>query len=80
MKRTNVCIESAVTFKCKARANSEVEYYQLYENSVQIGNESKYGVWSKTMLKEGEFSYIFEAKNLVGIRTSCSVNIIPINE
>ena len=73
--RTNVCMESAVTFKCGARANAGFEYYQLYENSVQIGNESKYGVWNKTMSKEGEFGYSCEAKNLVGIRKSSSVNV-----
>ena len=73
--RTNVCIESAVTFKCEARANPEVEYYQLYENSVQIANESKYGVWNKRMSKEGEFSYACEAKNLIGIWKSSSVNV-----
>lgn len=31
-------MESAVNFKCGARANPEVEHYQLYENSIQIGN------------------------------------------
>ena len=73
--RTNVCMESAVTFKCGARANAGFAYYQLYENSVQIGNESKYGFWNKTMSKEGEFGYSCEAKNLVGIRKSSSVNV-----
>ena len=73
--RTNVCIESAVTFKCGARANLGVEYYQLYENSVQIVNGSKYGVWNKTTSKEGEYSYTFEAKTLVGIRIGSSVNV-----
>lgn len=72
---TNVSMESAVTFKCGARANPEVEYYQLYENSIQIGNERKYRVWNKTMSKEGEFIYTSEAKNLVGIRKSSSVNV-----
>ncbi|CAH3158846.1 unnamed protein product, partial [Pocillopora meandrina] len=73
--RTNVCIESAVTFKCEARANPEVEYYQLYENSALIANESKYGIWNKKMSKEGEFSYTCEAKNLIGIWKSSSVNV-----
>lgn len=68
-------MESAVTFKCGARANPEVEYYQLYENSIQIGNERKYRVWNKNMSKEGEFIYTSEAKNLVGIRKSSSVNV-----
>lgn len=49
-------MESAVTFKCGAWANPEVEHYQLYENSIQIGNERKDRVWNKTMSKEGEFS------------------------
>ena len=74
MTRTNVCMESAVTFKCGARANAGFAYYPMYENGVQIGNESKYGVWNKTMSKEGEFGYSCEAKNLVGIRKSSSVN------
>lgn len=68
-------MESAVTFKCGAWANPEVEHYQLYENSIQIGNERKDRVWNKTMSKEGEFSYISEERNLVGIRKSSSVNV-----
>lgn len=75
LTRTNVCRASEVAFKCVARAKPDVDYYQLYENNVQIGNESKYGVWNKSMSKEGEFSYTCEAKNSEGTRNSSSVNV-----
>ena len=68
-------MESAVTFKCGARANAGFAYYKTYENGVQIGNESKYGGWNKTVSKEGEFGYFCEPKNLVGIRKSSSVKV-----
>ena len=32
-------------------------------------------VWNETMSKEGEFSYISEERNLVGIRKSSSVSV-----
>lgn len=75
LTRTNVCKASVVDIKCGAIAKPDVEYYQLYENNVQIGNESKYGAWNKTMSKEGELSYTRVAKNSEGRGNSSSLNV-----